>query len=74
MDKTKNSQVITGCVVDCDELRMRREPNLDSEILMTISVGSRLKLIKESPQWFKVIRYRGTTGYVCADYISILNL
>lgn len=69
MDRTSNVPIVLGTVTNCDELRLRREPNFDSEVITTIDVGTKLKLIPESDDWYKVIKFKGITGYVYANYI-----
>ena len=72
IDKTKSdfNPYVIGTVVNCDALRIRREPSFDSEILSIIDAGTRLKLLPENNEWYKVSKFKGVTGYVAANYVQ----
>lgn len=54
-------------------LRLRAEPNEESEILSTLSFGTKLKTklktFGENDEWMRV-RYDGQKGYVHTDYVQ----
>jgi len=57
--------VITGAYV-----RMRREPNIDSEILGTYDVGTIMTVTDVVGDWY-VVSYKGQTGYIRDDFLNI---
>lgn len=50
-------------------LRSSRSTNSSANILTVIPKGTSVVIIKEYQGWYKV-NYRGTTGYVSADYLE----
>lgn len=70
--KNDNKKTLTGVVCGCDKLRIRSEPNFDSDVITTIDVNRKIKVIYENEKWYKVENYRGNTGYVCSDYINLM--
>lgn len=53
-----------------DGLRIRREPNTDSPIIINVSSGEKLDMIEDLGDWVKV-SIDGDEGYVSADYVTI---
>lgn len=70
---TTVSVTATGkqCVVNTnqDNLRMRKEPNLEAEVLTSIPKGTVLTVAEESEGWSRVT-YNGQTGWVKSDYLE----
>lgn len=56
--------------VTCDLLKVREEPNTDSEVIMTVAEGERLDVIEELDGWVKV-DVDGQEVYVSAEYVEI---
>jgi len=57
--------------VKTDALRVRREPNTDSEVIVLIANGDELEVVDDSdPNWIEV-DYEGETGYVAAEFVDI---
>lgn len=60
--------------VSADALRMRSNPSTGSSIIMTLSKGTQVELLSaEESGWFKV-SYKGTEGYMSADWINVLSI
>lgn len=51
-------------------VRMRAEPNTNSAILGTYNNGVTMDVTGVNGNWYQV-RYNGTTGYVCSDYMTV---
>ncbi len=59
--------------VSADALRMRSNPSTNSTVIMTLSKGTQVELLTaEENGWFKV-SYKGTEGYMSADWINVLS-
>ena len=52
-----------------DNLRMRKEPNLDAEVLISIPKGTVVTVAEESGGWSRV-SFNGKTGWVKSDYLA----
>lgn len=50
-------------------LNIRKEPNLNSEILYVLEFNTCIQYLKINDKWLQV-KYRGLSGYVSSDYIS----
>ena len=51
-----------------DALRLRKEPNLDGEVLASLPKGTKVVVEDESDGWSKVT-YKGKTGWVKSDFL-----
>ena len=56
--------------VTCDLLKVREEPNTESEVIMTVAEGERLDVIEELDGWVKV-DVDGQEVYVSAEFVEI---
>lgn len=56
--------------VTADALRLRAEPNTESEIIDTLSNSEQLEVVEQLDGWAKVT-YDNVEGYVSTEYISI---
>lgn len=66
-----------------NDVKFRKEPNTDSEVLGLLKIGSKIKIIEHSEltqefdgiesNWYK-IEFNGKTGYVLGALISMRNL
>ena len=54
-------------VVTSAEVRLRLEPNTDSEILARIMASTDLVLLEELDGWYKV-EFQGQVGYISAEF------
>lgn len=62
-----------GQVVKVDtDLRLRKEPNLESETLDTLKNGMTFNVLDKSDDWYKV-EYNKKTGYLFKDFVKTYN-
>jgi len=54
------------------EVRMRKEPNTNCDIVTTVPAGTKTLMIEEADGWYKV-SYNNQEGYIRADYIEIIE-
>ena len=62
-----------GVVVDCMKLRVRKNPNQNSEVITTITNGSEVKIdeAKSTGAFFKVCTASGVEGFCMKKYIRV---
>lgn len=69
--KRAEETVVTVAEATSGGLRVRTEPNTDSEILTTMSEGERLEVLEEAKDgWIKVL-LDDEEGYISADYATV---
>lgn len=52
-----------------DELRLRKEPNTDCEVITVLEKGTKLEMLSQEEGW-AFVDYQGQTGYVSMDYLE----
>jgi len=62
-------EVTLSYVVTSAEVRLRQEPNTDSEILARITANTDLLLLEELEGWYKV-EFQGQIGYISAEFAT----
>ena len=64
---------VKGVVADCKKLRLRKEPNLESEVLVLLNNGDSVTvdLDKSTEEWIKVSTENGIDGYCMRKFILI---
>lgn len=64
---------IVGIVIECETLRVRKEPSLDGEILTTIHKGSQvvIDLDKSTKDFYKISYVAGVEGYCMKKFIAV---
>lgn len=68
--KDTGNNTVTGKVkVNTSGVRIRKEPNTDSEVLATVYVGEKLEFIEKANDWSK-IKYKDMTGYIKSEYLN----
>lgn len=55
-----------------DDLRLRKEPNTDCEVITVLDKGTNLELLGEENGW-AFVDVQGQTGYVSMDYLEELS-
>lgn len=55
---------------DTETLRVRKDPNLDGEVVGLLANGEAVEAVSESNGWVEV-KYDGNTAYVSADYVDV---
>lgn len=69
-NETSTNTTVTGKVkVNTSGVRIRKEPNTDSEVLATVYVGEKLEFIEKANDWSK-IKYKDMTGYIKSEYVN----
>lgn len=69
--KLANSVVEKTAISKTSSLRVRKEPNTDSEILALLATGDKIEAISTEGDWVKVQFSDGEEGYVSAQYVTI---
>lgn len=57
------------CFISAQGVRIRKQPNLESEVICVLSYGTKLTKSEDLQEWTKVV-YNDITGYVYTDYLS----
>lgn len=68
------AEILTsGTVARCTKLNIRKMPNLNSEVICAVDVGTKVSVdIEESTNaWYKVCLDTGDFGYCMKNYITI---
>jgi N-acetylmuramoyl-L-alanine amidase len=56
--------------VNVSALNIRESPNTDARVLETLPEGTKLAVVSNSGNWYKVV-YNSITGWVYGDYITV---
>lgn len=72
-DTVQKQKKIIGCVVGCDKLRIRKRPNVDSDIVSLVDVGTELQIndIAPNDKFYAVRTPEGKFGFCMKDYVDI---
>lgn len=64
---------VKGVVVDCKKLRLRKEPNLEGEVLDLLNAEDTVTvdLDNSTEEWIKVSTENGIDGYCMRNFILI---
>lgn len=74
MAKKIKSSPTFGVVDGCFRLNVRKEPNVTSEIVSVIPIGTKVKLgLDFDAAWWKVVLDDGSSGYALKQYIKTLH-
>lgn len=70
--KAKKEKTITGTVVNCKVLNVRKAPSLESDVIGVVYTGDKLKLdtVKSTNDFYRIISPNGNYGYCMRDYIE----
>ncbi|MCM1327340.1 MAG: C40 family peptidase [Bacteroidales bacterium] len=60
-------------VVQASRLNVRKEPDINSKRIGFINNGERVKLLENQGEWLKVQYAGDSTGYVAAEYVTIVE-
>jgi SH3-like domain-containing protein len=64
------AQEVVGETTD-DNVNLRSGPGTSYAVLMKLADGTRLEVIDEASEWYKVATARGTVGWISADYFTV---
>lgn len=56
--------------VTADGVKLRRQPDTDSEILAELSLNTEVEILSEESNWYRVL-YQDMVGYIRQDYLFI---
>lgn len=72
VDVQTNKAEIIGVVHNCSKLNIRKEPNVDSEVLCVVDSGSNLQidLVNSIYGWFSVCTETGIEGFCMKEYVK----
>lgn len=72
-ENVEKTNVIDGVVVDCVKLNVRQEPNVDSDIVTVINVGTRVIVDDDSStdDFYKIVTASSVEGFCMKEYIKI---
>lgn len=62
----------TVAIVDCDVLNVRKEPNINSQILTSVKDKEEVEIVEKIDGWLKINK-NNLIGYVSADYIKYVT-
>lgn len=62
-----------GIVKDCARLNVRREPNMESDVLITIAVGDEIEVFqdKSNTEWYAVCTAAGIEGFCMRNFVNV---
>ncbi len=60
-------------VVQASRLNVRKEPDIESKRIGYINNGERVKLLENLGEWLKVQYAGNSTGYIAAEYVTIVE-
>ena len=61
-----NSLAATKGKINVETARLRREANVDSEVVELISLNEEVEILQQSGEWYQ-IKYKEFTGYLRKD-------
>lgn len=73
-NKKETDGVELGVVVDCTKLNIRKEPKIDSHVVLVVDAGAELKVIdsdKARGDWYKVITANKVHGFCMKKYVKL---
>ena len=59
-------------VTSKSNLNLRKEPNTTSQVLTSLPNGTKVEVIEELDDWYKVT-YKGHTGYINSKYVKVVE-
>ena len=68
-----NNYVNTMVKVTADALRVREEPNTESEVIMTVGKGTDLEIIDTDTEGWVKVDIDGEPAYVSTDYVTVTD-
>lgn len=62
-----------GIVKDCARLNVRREPSMESEVLVTVASGDEIEVFKDKfdAEWYAVCTAAGVEGFCMRNYVNV---
>ena len=65
-----NSLAATKGKINVETARLRREANVDSEVVELISLNEEVEILQQSGEWYQ-IKYKEFTGYLRKDLVKV---
>lgn len=66
----EESKKKTGKVINCQQLALREGPGTEYKMIEPIPVGTKVQILGEEAEFYKVIAGTGHEGYAMAEYIK----
>ena len=65
-----------GSVINCDKLRLRKEPSRESEVLCLIDKKDSFKVYREKSvnNFYNVVTSDGMEGYCMKEFVNIMEV
>lgn len=69
---SEQEKAVQGFVSGCKRLNVRKEPNINSEVVCVIDDGTEVLVVKSNStnEWFEVVAANGEKGYCMKKYIK----
>lgn len=69
----EKEETLIGIVSDCKRLNIRREPNVNKEVVFVVDVGAVLviDLEKSTDEFYKIYTETGVEGYCMKRFVDI---
>ena len=66
-------EMVSGMVIDCAKLNVRKQPNLKADVLCEVAVRAKLIInpAKSTKEWYCVRTEQGVVGYCMKKYIKV---
>lgn len=71
--KTQPKKNVTGKVINCKRLNVRKKPSKDGDVLCTIPASAVVTIDKDksTAHYYKVTTADGVEGFCVKDYLSV---
>lgn len=62
-----------GIVKDCARLNVRREPSMESDVLVTVTLGDEIDVFqdKSDADWYAVCTAAGVEGFCMRNFVNV---
>ena len=72
--KKEEPNKIFGTVVGCTRLNVRKQPSLQKDVITTITTGTKVEVLKDTDDWYKVKLNDGQIGYCMKKFIFVTSI
>jgi uncharacterized protein YgiM (DUF1202 family) len=71
--KPEKPKTVTGIVVDCAKLNVRKAPAVNADVVCVLDKGSQVEINmpKSKKEWFSVCTAAGIEGYCMRKYVEV---
>lgn len=68
--KTTGPETINGVIVNSLFVKVRKEPNFESETVETLNKGMKVKILEKGKDFWKVSTSLNDVAYIASDFIE----